>query len=395
MNYKSYYLKSLGFSEDILPGGKGDNIQSSKIDPNQLEMGIKVEMEHTHDPALAKEIALDHLTEDPQYYDKLKGAGLADELDKTSIQGSSFSKLLSPTAIMPQIIGVTIRGTKSGGLPAGGRVDNPEKSAMGGFEKVTLTKLPQGGIKSNSENARLGGLERVQNLKPNSQGTFEDTPISPEIKANRGHFTPDTPEITKKEAPVTNVKGDEAIHPFQVQQLGNPPFEDDGTGSEDKSSKEKTHPEVGPWGIDLDDKEDETASSMNIDIRETLQAAKETSKHPVDRSLSNVKDHEKKMYDDLRDGGDSHSEAINTIKGERMMGSYLHREGKINESDSPDIKQRFQKLANIKVKNESSLSEPEVQTLMELRALVNKRKMQGKISEIVLKADKYLSERGL
>jgi hypothetical protein len=38
----------------------------------QLEKGIKVEMEHTKDKGKAKEIAMDHLFEDPKYYDKLK-----------------------------------------------------------------------------------------------------------------------------------------------------------------------------------------------------------------------------------------------------------------------------------------------------------------------------------
>jgi hypothetical protein len=38
----------------------------------QLEKGIKVEMEHTKDKSKAKEIAMDHLYEDPKYYTKLK-----------------------------------------------------------------------------------------------------------------------------------------------------------------------------------------------------------------------------------------------------------------------------------------------------------------------------------
>lgn len=38
----------------------------------QLEKGIKVEMEHTKSRLKAKEIAMDHLFEDPKYYDKLK-----------------------------------------------------------------------------------------------------------------------------------------------------------------------------------------------------------------------------------------------------------------------------------------------------------------------------------
>lgn len=42
------------------------------VDPKQLEMGIKVEMEHTNDKEEAKKIALQHLAEDPHYYTKLK-----------------------------------------------------------------------------------------------------------------------------------------------------------------------------------------------------------------------------------------------------------------------------------------------------------------------------------
>ena len=39
---------------------------------SQLKKGIKVEMEHTKDEDKAREIALDHLWEDPKYYQKLK-----------------------------------------------------------------------------------------------------------------------------------------------------------------------------------------------------------------------------------------------------------------------------------------------------------------------------------
>lgn len=38
---------------------------------SELAKGIKVEMEHTSDPEVAKKIAMDHLAEDPQYYTKL------------------------------------------------------------------------------------------------------------------------------------------------------------------------------------------------------------------------------------------------------------------------------------------------------------------------------------
>lgn len=48
----------------------------NKVDPEQLKIGIAVEQEHTTDLALAEKIARDHLAEDPEYYTKLKKAGL-------------------------------------------------------------------------------------------------------------------------------------------------------------------------------------------------------------------------------------------------------------------------------------------------------------------------------
>jgi hypothetical protein len=41
---------------------------------SQLTKGIKVEHEHTGDTAMAREIALDHLDEFPDYYDRLEKA---------------------------------------------------------------------------------------------------------------------------------------------------------------------------------------------------------------------------------------------------------------------------------------------------------------------------------
>lgn len=71
--------------KDLVPGGKGDKTLTKDVDPKQLVMGIKVEMEHTNNREEAEEIAKDHLTEDPKYYSKLKGAGLADELDESAV----------------------------------------------------------------------------------------------------------------------------------------------------------------------------------------------------------------------------------------------------------------------------------------------------------------------
>ena len=62
-------------AEDRLPGGKGDSLAVSDVDPRELQMGIRHELEHTDDPELASEIARDHLAEDPYYYSDMKAAG--------------------------------------------------------------------------------------------------------------------------------------------------------------------------------------------------------------------------------------------------------------------------------------------------------------------------------
>ena len=46
------------------------------FDPEALEQGTTVEQEHTSDRVTAQQIAMDHLTEDPRYYVKLRRAGL-------------------------------------------------------------------------------------------------------------------------------------------------------------------------------------------------------------------------------------------------------------------------------------------------------------------------------
>jgi hypothetical protein len=62
---KEYY-------DNLLVGGKGDDLDEEDVDPDELMMGLDVEMEHTTNKKIAREIALDHLAEDPEYYTKLK-----------------------------------------------------------------------------------------------------------------------------------------------------------------------------------------------------------------------------------------------------------------------------------------------------------------------------------
>jgi hypothetical protein len=59
-----------GYTEQI-PGGAAAGHTPLDFDPVQLHQGVEVEMEHTDDWRVAQEIAMDHLTEDPDYYAKL------------------------------------------------------------------------------------------------------------------------------------------------------------------------------------------------------------------------------------------------------------------------------------------------------------------------------------
>lgn len=83
INHKSKNIVGVVFKSegDKLSGGVGDDVPFGALNKKQLNMGKKVEMEHTNKPKLAKEIAGDHLSEqlksgktkkDQDYYTKLK-----------------------------------------------------------------------------------------------------------------------------------------------------------------------------------------------------------------------------------------------------------------------------------------------------------------------------------
>lgn len=70
--------------KDKIKGGKADKKQVSDFDRDALREGTKHEMEHTDDRSIAQEIAMDHLTEDPQYYKKLKAVEKQDRIEITA-----------------------------------------------------------------------------------------------------------------------------------------------------------------------------------------------------------------------------------------------------------------------------------------------------------------------
>jgi hypothetical protein len=77
------FAESLGMKPDDLEShiykiigsfiGAGRSVGfKGEYDPKELEMGIKVEMEHTSDPMLSEKTAKDHLAEIKNYYTRLK-----------------------------------------------------------------------------------------------------------------------------------------------------------------------------------------------------------------------------------------------------------------------------------------------------------------------------------
>jgi len=86
-----------------MKGGKADKLTLPKIAKKhkvpiedltlQLKLGIKTEMEHTDNKSKAKEIAMDHLAENPKYYTKLKKAKLEEKIIETLKEESLPKKL--------------------------------------------------------------------------------------------------------------------------------------------------------------------------------------------------------------------------------------------------------------------------------------------------------------
>jgi uncharacterized protein YlxP (DUF503 family) len=90
--------------KNTIKGGKSDNMSLQDIANKfnvsvekinaQLKKGIKIELEHTNDKEKAKEIAMDHITEFPDYYDRLEKMEKDAEKDLKESQKQLIKRLL-------------------------------------------------------------------------------------------------------------------------------------------------------------------------------------------------------------------------------------------------------------------------------------------------------------
>jgi hypothetical protein len=224
-NYKNYLLRQLGIKESQLPASIVERDSYPGIDPDELEQGTEDEKdEHGMSLDKAKQTATQHLEEPNQshYYsgmEKAKEKGMLKDMLMGKVPASA-EQLTSPTAIPTPIIGVSVRGSSTGGLPSG--VDQSTKDItptnLGGYDKIPIETV----------NSRL-----IDNTPENSQINSTDTPIN--------------------DNPKTIVEP----HPHQIQNdHGEPPQA--VTGASTDSNNELTLKSAMPKGIDIDVSEQNT-----------------------------------------------------------------------------------------------------------------------------------------
>lgn len=186
-DYKKYFIRQEGLNEISL---KPSKLKPSDADPKELEAGIEDEKEHTDSTEGAQTITLQHLEKHPKYYSQKTAAGLDEfelntdfDSDDVVNEPSPRDKMMSPTAIAPQVIGVAIRGSSTGGLPSG---------------------ADQTGISPSTPTGKLGGYEPIKIDKGNSV-LVDKTPQEQKITTSE----PIAPESSDEHC------GEE--HPHQVQ----------------------------------------------------------------------------------------------------------------------------------------------------------------------------------
>jgi hypothetical protein len=142
---------------DELEGGLADDKTAAEFDPEQIAKGIKVEMEHTKDPMVALEIAMDHLTEISDYYDRL-------EQMEADAEGNGA--------------GSTDPTNPSGCLPDGMFMDKKDDDS--GDEEMTDRLL---GYQPKNVGDEMGGEEEPAETVPTSmEGEPEEKEEEPEEK---------------------------------------------------------------------------------------------------------------------------------------------------------------------------------------------------------------------
>jgi hypothetical protein len=117
--------------EEKIHGGFGDGHDDERYDKEQLEKGIKVEMEHTNDPEKAKEVVKDHLEETKDFKGE-EGAKYYDKLDK--MEEEFKEELTKKKAMLAKLIIIANKLDENGNAKAAAYIDAQIKKIADEFE---------------------------------------------------------------------------------------------------------------------------------------------------------------------------------------------------------------------------------------------------------------------
>jgi hypothetical protein len=172
---------------------KKHNISAEELKA-QLKKGTEVEKEHTSNSVTAMKIALDHIAENPKYYDILTKVGLEEEEGKAAPYGSGYKPL--EEELKPLILDFTsflvTNGMKLHPFPKIDFVNNDEENAKDPLGKTayynpetkcitlfTLNRHPKDILRSYSHEL-VHHMQNIENrLKPmNTTNVYEDEELA-------------------------------------------------------------------------------------------------------------------------------------------------------------------------------------------------------------------------
>jgi len=134
---------------------EGDTME---VDPKELKLGIKIEMEHTSSKGVAREIALDHLHEDSKYYTHLIEME-NENVNKSLLEGdmkTRFALILVPGEIEPLE-----------------KADHP--ASLSNVSGKTKSKIPYEGHAERMKFAKMAAERMIGSSKPEDEGKYADT----------------------------------------------------------------------------------------------------------------------------------------------------------------------------------------------------------------------------
>lgn len=138
-------LNEAATKKQKLKGGKGDKLTPDQVNYFEFRKGWQCELEHTDDIDKAKEIALDHLAEDPMYYTRLE-----------MIETKSKKKERSDLPIDISVKKASVKDDKNQMSPIDKKKEKPNVTDSGKKEKA---RSKSAGIKK-----MKGGLGQMTSL---------------------------------------------------------------------------------------------------------------------------------------------------------------------------------------------------------------------------------------